>query len=83
MRKERKPRTAASAVDTLQQANVSVATSRSRSVPKLPHERDQSVATPALPAKRIVQAERDLAQGREDTDCYNAASKAFGRARKR
>jgi hypothetical protein len=83
MRKKRTPRTAAGTVDTLQEAKVSVGTSRRPSAPKLPHERDESVATPAGPAKRIVQAERDLAQGKQDTDCYNAASKAFGRTRRR
>src|SRR5262249_17291078 len=87
MRKKRKPRAAAtqvdSEVDILQQATVSVTISRGRSAPKLPHERDESVATPTRPARRIVQAERDLAQGRQDTDCYNDARRAFERARKR
>jgi hypothetical protein len=82
MRKKRAPRTTASTTETLQQANVSV-TVGDRSAPKLPHERDQSVATPARPAKRIVQAELDLVLGRQDTDCYSAAIKAFSRARRR
>lgn len=47
--------------------------------PKLPHERDES---PSLPAKRqakMVQAEKDLSAGQQDTDRRSDAAKSFAR----
>ena len=82
MRKKRIKPTGTRVADTLQQPSVST-TSGSRSAPKLPHERDESVAAPAPPDKQIVQAHRDLARGLQDTDRYNEARKVFALARKR
>jgi hypothetical protein len=42
---------------------------RKKTLPKLPHERDESVsATPPIPSKPMQQAYRDVARGLQDTD---------------
>ena len=59
-----------------------VTTRTGPSRPKLPHERDES---PELPAKRdakMVQAEKDLAAGQQDTDRRGDARKTFARSEK-
>ena len=48
--------------------------------PRLPHERDQYVDPPAPPRRTIVQAERDLAEGKVDTDLRSDAAPLFERA---
>ncbi|GIK86436.1 MAG: hypothetical protein BroJett026_19170 [Betaproteobacteria bacterium] len=48
--------------------------------PPLPHERDEHADTPAPPRAPIVQAQRDLAEGRVDTDLRRKASEVFERA---
>jgi hypothetical protein len=50
---------------------------RNRPSPKLPHERDESPSPPQAPDPTIAQGERDLAQGREDTDRYQDAQRVF------
>jgi len=47
-------------------------------LPKLPHERDESVdMTPTTPSKIGRQAHRDLARGLQDTDRGPPADKAY------
>ena len=48
--------------------------------PRLPHERDEHVDPPAPPREPIVQAERDLAEGKVDTDLRARAAEVFERA---
>ncbi len=50
-----------------------------RSSPKLPHERDESVGTASPPTPVIGRAERDLAEGQQDTDSYTRARGVFER----
>jgi hypothetical protein len=49
--------------------------------PKLPHERDESVAPAAAPTPEITRAQRDVAEGQVDTDSYTRTRGAFERAR--
>jgi len=50
----------------------------------LPHERDESPATPrSTPDPQIVQAERDLASGKRDTDLHGEAATIFAKKRRR
>ena len=52
----------------------------------LPHERDESIAAPAAPAAPqpvMIQAQRDIARGLEDTDCYSRLGKLIPRPRKK
>jgi hypothetical protein len=56
---------------------------RNRTSPKLPQERDESPSPPQAPDPTIAQGERDLAQGREDTDRYNDARRVFERHNRR
>ena len=50
----------------------------------LPHERDESPATPrSTPDPQIVQAERDLASGKRDTDLHGDAITIFAKKRRR
>ena len=69
--------------DTTPQANVALQArqdkTKSKSAPKLPHERDESPATPSKPGATMVQAEHDLAQGQKDTDRYTDATQTFER----
>jgi hypothetical protein len=51
--------------------------------PELPHERDESIAAPVAPQTVMVQAQRDIARGLEDTDCYTRLGKLNTRAGKR
>ncbi len=51
--------------------------------PLLPHEHDESVAAPAAPQPVMIQAQRDLARGLEETDCYTRIGKAIQRPRKK
>lgn len=51
---------------------------------KLPHERDESAVGEAAAGKDaahtrrpVEQAQRDLAQGRQDTDCYDAVAPRY------
>ncbi len=48
--------------------------------PPLPHEHDEHADAPAPPRAPIVQAQRDLAEGRVDTDLRRKASEVFERA---
>jgi len=46
--------------------------------PRLPHERDQSVDSPASEPRPIIrQAHDDLAAGLQDTDCRNSAAETI------
>ena len=51
--------------------------------PLLPHEHDESVAVPAAPQPIMIQAQRDLARGLEETDCYTRIGKMIPRLRKK
>jgi hypothetical protein len=54
------------------------------SAPRLPHEHDEHSDTPQAPRDPIVQAEADLAEGLQDTDCRGEAGRVFeGRRRRR
>jgi len=46
---------------------------------RLPHERDQSTQAGGAPNPVTTQAARDLAEGRTDTDGYDAASRRYAR----
>ena len=46
---------------------------------RLPHERDQSTQGGGAPNPVTSQAARDLAEGRADTDCYDAAATNYER----
>jgi len=49
--------------------------------PKLPHERDETPdPAPGADRAKVRRGAADLAAGREDTDCYGAARRVFGRA---
>ena len=57
---------------------------------ELPHERDESAVgeasagqDPARVRTPIAQGEKDLASGRQDTDCYNAADPRYRKAEAR
>ena len=52
----------------------------------LPHERDEGMAAPTAPAAPqpvMIQAQRDVARGLEDTDCYSRLGKLVPRPRKK
>jgi hypothetical protein len=52
----------------------------------LPHEKDEGIAAPAAPAApqpAMIQAQRDVARGLEDTDCYSRLGKLIPLPRKR
>ncbi len=51
--------------------------------PRLPHEHDEYADTPSPPRSPIVQAERDLASGKTDTDLRGMAREVFDRAMRR
>jgi hypothetical protein len=51
--------------------------------PRLPHEHDEYADTPSPPRAPIVQAERDLASGRTDTDLRGVTREVFDRALRR
>ena len=51
--------------------------------PLLPHERDKSLAAPAPPQSEMIQAQRDVARGLEDTNCYTRLGKAMPRPRRK
>ena len=59
------------------------ATLPAAAAPLLPHERDESVAAPAPPQSVMIQAQRDVARGLEDTDCYTRLGKATPRPRRK
>jgi len=59
------------------------ATLSSGDAPLLPHERDERIAVPAAPQPVMVQAQRDIARGLEDTDCYTRLGKLTPSLRKR
>jgi hypothetical protein len=44
---------------------------------RLPHERDQSTHAPGAPDPVTAQGQRDLAEGRTDTDCYDAVGPRY------
>jgi hypothetical protein len=46
---------------------------------RLPHERDESTHAPDKPNPVTTQGERDLAEGRTDTDCYDAVGARYER----
>ena len=50
---------------------------------RLPHEHDEYADAPSAPRAPIVQAERDLASGKTDTDLRAAAREVFDRALRR
>lgn len=52
----------------------------------LPHARDEGIAPPPAPAAPqpvMIQAQRDIARGLEDTDCYSRLGKLIPRPRKK
>jgi hypothetical protein len=51
--------------------------------PRLPHEHDEYADTPSPPRAPIVQAERDLASGKTDTDLRGVTREVFDRALRR
>ena len=51
--------------------------------PLVPHERDKSLAAPAPPQSEMIQAQRDVARGLEDTNCYTRLGKAMPRPRRK
>jgi len=70
--------------ETTPQANVALSSqdaTKGKGAPKLPHERDESPATPLKPGATMAQAERDLAHGQTDTDRYTDAARTFERGR--
>ena len=44
---------------------------------RLPHERDESAQAPGPPDGVTAQGERDLAEGKTDTDCYDAVGPRY------
>ncbi|HLX27533.1 MAG TPA: hypothetical protein VKV24_03465 [Casimicrobiaceae bacterium] len=50
---------------------------------KLPHERDESTHETGEPNPVTAQAARDLAEGKRDTDCYDATASRYDRKEKR
>jgi hypothetical protein len=48
--------------------------------PRLPHEHDENADTPRAPTAPIIQAEADLAEGRQDTDLRGRAREVFDKA---
>ncbi len=48
-----------------------------------PGAQDGSVAAPAEPQAVMIQAQRDVARGLEDTDCYTRLDKLIPRPRKK
>jgi hypothetical protein len=46
---------------------------------RLPHERDESTQAPGTPNPVTTQGQRDLAEGRTDTDCYDAVAPRYER----
>jgi len=48
--------------------------------PRLPHEHDENADTPRAPTAPIIQAEADLAEGREDTDLRGRARELIEKA---
>lgn len=53
------------------------------SAPRLPHEHDEHSDTPPPPRDPIIQAEADLAEGQQDTDCRSEAGRVFDGQRRR
>ena len=53
------------------------------SAPRLPHEHDENADPPQAPRQPIIQAERDLNEGRQDTDLRGKAREVFDRATRR
>jgi hypothetical protein len=53
------------------------------SAPRLPHEHDEHSDTPQPPRDPIIQAEQDLAEGQQDTDCRSEAGRVFEGQRRR
>lgn len=51
--------------------------------PRLPHEHDQHADAPGAPRETMVQAQRDLASGKVDTDLRGKAAEVFDRAPRR
>jgi hypothetical protein len=52
-------------------------------LPKLPHERDQSVGmTGGIPSKTVQQAYRDVTQGQQDTDRSAEANRTYQKLKK-
>jgi hypothetical protein len=52
----------------------------------LPHEKDESIAAPAAPTAPqpvMIQAQRDIARGLEETDCYTRLGKLIPRPRRK
>jgi hypothetical protein len=50
---------------------------------RMPHERDEATHEPGPPNPVTTQAERDLAAGRTDTDCYDAVGARYDRKQER
>jgi hypothetical protein len=48
-----------------------------------PHAQHGSVATPTEPQDVMIQAQRDVARGLKDTDCYTRLGKLIPRTRKK
>ena len=46
---------------------------------RLPHERDESTHRPGTPNPVTTQGATDLAEGRTDTDCYDAVGPRYER----
>lgn len=46
---------------------------------RLPHERDESTQGGGAPSRVMTQAADDLAEGRTDTDCYDAVATHYER----
>jgi hypothetical protein len=49
----------------------------------LPQKQDESVAMPAPPQPVMIQAQRDVARGLEDTDCYSRLGKLIPQLRRK
>jgi hypothetical protein len=79
----RRPRKRAAPPAAKTEIAVLLTAPRNRPSPKLPHERDESPSPPQAPDPTIAQGERDLAQGREDTDRYGEARRIFERRNRR
>lgn len=59
---------------------IPAASGRGAPAPRLPHERDQYVDPPAPPRRKLEQAERDVAEGKVDTDLRSGAAQVFEQA---
>ncbi|HET7134353.1 MAG TPA: hypothetical protein VFJ25_00420 [Casimicrobiaceae bacterium] len=46
---------------------------------RLPHERDESTHPPGTPNPVTTQGAQDLAEGKTDTDCYDAVGPRYDR----